>query len=332
MAKGKNWVNFAEIKSKVRIEDVIDRYGLADQFKKSGKNIVGCCPIHKGSNSRQFSIDPDKNIWNCFGNCKTGGNILDFVAMMEFGNKEMESIRKAALLIKDWFLAETPEPKTEEPKLVRGENKEPESSDKKAVVNPPLSFELKSLDPNHAFFEQRGILPETVKHFGLGFCKKGMMANRIAIPIHNINGELVAYCGRAVTNDQIKNEGKYKLPPKFVKQEVVYNLHRQPEQTDTLILTESYISVWWLSQAGYSHSAALMGSVLGKSQEKTILGLLGPSGKVILMFDADEDGRKCTLDCLKRLIQKIFVKYVNVGVYAKKPHQLKPEQLKLLLG
>ena len=40
------------------------------------------------------------------GNCKTGGNILDFVALMEFENKEPESVRKAALLLKEWFMSD----------------------------------------------------------------------------------------------------------------------------------------------------------------------------------------------------------------------------------
>ena len=116
MEKRKNWVDYKELKASVTIEMLLDRYGLLSELKKSGQNLAGCCPIHRGSNPRQFSVNPDKNIWNCFGNCKTGGNILDFVAMMEFENKEPESVRKAALLLKQWFMFDSttggPDPDT----------------------------------------------------------------------------------------------------------------------------------------------------------------------------------------------------------------------------
>ncbi|MHC4458633.1 MAG: hypothetical protein ACYS0I_16405 [Planctomycetota bacterium] len=86
--------------------------------------------------------------------------------------------------------------------------------------NKPLKFELKSLEKEHEFFKERRIQQATVKHFGLCFCTKGMTKCRIAIPIHNHLGQLVAYCGRAVTEEQIKEE-KYKQPLGFYKSAVV---------------------------------------------------------------------------------------------------------------
>ncbi len=48
----------------------------------------------------------------------------------------------------------------------------------------------------------RGLTPETVNVFGVGYCPRGLMRGRVAIPIRNERGELVAYAGRAVTEDQ----------------------------------------------------------------------------------------------------------------------------------
>ena len=67
------------------------------------------------------------------------------------------------------------------------------------------------------------------------------------------------YCGRAVTREQREKEGKYKLPGNFAKQEVVYNLHRLKAPVELLIVVESYISVWKLSQADFRSVVALMG-------------------------------------------------------------------------
>jgi DNA primase len=347
MAKdSKNWVSYKELKAQITMEMVLAHYGVLGELKLSGSNLSGCCPIHKGSNPRQFSVSVEKNIWNCFGNCKTGGNLLDFVSMMEFGSKEAESIRKAALLLKEWFLSgngngleKQPVEPAEGKKLVRKEKdpqlkEAPDRSVKNSPdsINPPLTFRLKSLSTDHPFFDQRGISSQTVNYFGLGFCSKGFLKDRIAIPIHDEKGNLVAYCGRGLTPEQIENEGKYKQPPNFTKSAVVYNLERQPPKSDTFILVESFLSVFRLHQAGYPNTLALMGSVLGEAQEELIVSRLNPGGKVLLFFDNDEDGQKCAADCLQKFSKRVFVKVLNVGVLGKKPHHLEREQLKSLIG
>ena len=331
MPKNKKWVDFKEVKNAVSMQMVLDKYGAT--LKKSGDNHVGCCLIHKGTNFRQFSVNLEKNIWQCFGDCQTGGNVLDFTAMMEFGNKNAASIRKAALNLQSWFLKDSPSKQSEEQKDPEhmaddSEAVDENSEDTEKRENKPLTFELKHLDQDHPWFSSRDILPETVAYFGLGLQKKGKaIPNRIAIPIHDHSGQLVAYCGRAITKSQIKLEGKYKLPANFIKSDVVYNLHRQKKDIKALILVESFISVWKLHQMGFACSVALMGSRLTRSQEKLINRFLGPHKRVICMFDADKAGEKCTLDCINRLSGSVYVKTVDISSYAKKPHLLTLEQL-----
>jgi DNA primase len=100
-------------------------------------------------------------------------------------------------------------------------------------VNVPLKFALKYLDLAHPYLVERGLTQGTIADFGLGYCQKGIMAGRIAIPIHNEHGELVAYAGR-VPGDPPEGEGKYKFPMGFHKSSVVYNLHRAKELTKSL--------------------------------------------------------------------------------------------------
>lgn len=325
MAKSK-WVDYQQIKAQISIKQVLDKYGILEGMKKSGQNLVGCCPIHGGSNSRQFSVNPEKNIFNCFGNCKSGGNVLDFVSRME-----KVSLREAGLLLQEWFAAGDSK---EAKKSAIGAKKKPaqakENKEKADTVNPPLSFRLKTLKASHPFFKERNIKKETIKHFGLGFCAKGMMKNRIAIPVHNELNELIAYCGRATTETQSCEEGKYKLPPKFSKSHVVFNLNRQDNQS-TLILVESFLSVFALFQAGIKNAAALMGSVLSPEQEKLISSHIGGKGRLILMFDNDDSGRSCTTDCIVRLVRKHFVRAVDLSKYEEKPHRLSPEQIQSIL-
>ena len=77
------WVDYKEIKSKVNIEDLLKHYSLSGGFTRKGDNLVGCCPIHKGTNPTQFHASIVKNNFNCFGDCHGGGNVIDFVAKME---------------------------------------------------------------------------------------------------------------------------------------------------------------------------------------------------------------------------------------------------------
>ena len=318
-----NWVDFKEIKDRISMEMVLSRYGLLNLLKKSGNNLVGRCPIHNGSNPRQFSVNLDRNIFNCFGDCGSGGNVLDFVSRME----EI-SLRDAALLLKDWFGGNgQAKPKTKKTAKAKPEKKEP----KPDHINPPLTFTLKKLKPNHTFFDERGIATQTVKHFGLGYCERGILKGRIAIPIHNEKNELVAYCGRAVNEKKIEEGGKYKMPSRFVKSTVVYNLNRQ-EGATRLVLVESFLSVFRLHQHGINDVVALMGSQLSAKQAELIIGHLGPDGKAALLFDADQAGRKCTIECLKKLSLKLYTKVIDIGPYAKKPHQLSENQSSVLVA
>jgi len=209
------------IKEKVGMEDILEHYELLKSLKKRNDELVGFCPIHdeKHYNKNSFCVSTVKNNWHCFS-CGAGGNILDFVAAME-----NVKIRQAGILIQKWFGIASQEDRKlvkekREIKAPKEEKKEPEE-----VVNLPLTFELKTLDPNHAYLKERGLEKETIKEFGLGYCKRGLMKERIVIPIHNEKGELVAYAGR-YPGDPPEGESKYKFPAKFKKSLVVFNLNR----------------------------------------------------------------------------------------------------------
>jgi DNA primase len=82
MPKSK-FVDFKAVKAAITMEQVLDHYALFNKFKRSGDSLSGPCPIHKGSNPTQFRVSLSKNVWNCFSECKHGGNALDFIAKME---------------------------------------------------------------------------------------------------------------------------------------------------------------------------------------------------------------------------------------------------------
>ena len=92
------FVDFKAVKSAVSMEQALQHYGLLENLKRSGDSLTGACPIHRDSNPTQFRVSLGKNLWNCFSDCKGGGNVLDFIEKMED-----ISIHAAAVKAVDWF-------------------------------------------------------------------------------------------------------------------------------------------------------------------------------------------------------------------------------------
>ena len=76
-------------------------------------------------------------------------------------------------------------------------NRPPESKTEPKKLEP-----LNYLNPSHVTLEALGLSEDTCSHFGAGYAPKGILRGRLAIPIHDPSGELIAYCGRAVKDDQ----------------------------------------------------------------------------------------------------------------------------------
>jgi len=227
------FVDFKAVKEAVSMEQVLGHYNLLDEFKRGGDSLSGPCPIHKGTNPTQFRVSISKNVWNCFSECKHGGNVLDFISRMEG-----VSIHAAALKAINWFHLDPhatssssngekdEESENGETSLARTQvTKKPVEVPENATPNKPLKFRLEKLEREHSYLKERGLSLETIIDFGIGFCSKGMMAGRIAIPIHNVDGEVVAYAGRFL-GDPPEGTPKYKLPQGFRKSLELFNIDR----------------------------------------------------------------------------------------------------------
>jgi len=320
--KEKDWVEFKKIKEKVSMEQVLDFYGILDNFVQKGEELVGCCPIHHGDNKNAFHINTEKNIWHCFSQCDRGGNVIDFVASME----QIE-FREAALKLKELFLSDD--------KVIKLSKKKKTKKQKKKLAkeeNTPLPLTLK-LNPNHEYLKMRGLKEDIIEYFGLGYADRGIMKNRIAIPIHNEKGKLVAYAGREISEESVTQDNpKYKLPRGFKKNLIVFNLHRASKEAKELIILEGFFDVFRVHQAGVSNVVALMGSSMSAKQEELILRSIGHNGKITLMLDNDEAGRKATKKIARRLITKVYVKIVRLEKEGSQPDKLSEEQIRKLLA
>jgi len=281
-----NWVDFKKVKENVRFESVLNRYGVKLKSTK-GVELLGYCPFHDDKNP-SLQVNTQKGLFYCHG-CGAKGNVLDFVSQ-----KEGVGIREAALLLSEWFANSSGEEKRRAPEI-------PEET------NRPLTFTLK-LEKDHSYLKERGMDAQVVNFFGLGYCERGLMKNRIAIPIHDEEWKLVAYAGRWAGNQLPEGESKYMLPRGFKKSRVLFNLHRVTG-AKILVIVEGYWSVFRLYQLGIP-AVALMGRTLLKAQEALLMANKG--SHLILMLDGDEPGREAQAELLPRLARHFFIKVVEL--------------------
>lgn len=313
-----DWVSFDEIKRRVTLRMVIDHYGI--ELRTVGQNTLrGKCPLpsHGSQKSKEsFTATLTKGVggaWACQSqSCvksrgRIGGNVLDLVAAIESC-----SIRDAAIKLQTWFLVpaagQSCDPVGKEPHAEISAGKEPgnrtelvserNNSIGESEVNKPLTFTLQKIDHAHAYLKERGITEETAQKFGVGiFPGKGSMQGKCVVPIHNRNGELVAYAGRSIDG----SEPRYKFPAGFHKSQEIFNLNRVKGEY-AVVLVEGFFDCMKVTQAGFP-CVALMGSTMSNAQQTLLAETFG---QVILMLDGDEAGRKATEEIHERLRPVVY--------------------------
>ena len=222
--------------------------------------------------------------------------------------------------------AEKPaQPKKAEPK-----------DERPVVVNLPLDFELKGLDAEHPYLLGRGFTLETIRHFGLGYCGRGLLKTRVAIPLHDADSKLVGYAGRVVDDSTITEDNpRYRFPGKrekdgtvyeFRKTLFLYNGYRIKGPVANLIVVEGFTGVWWLNQNGLSLVVGTMGDC-SEQQAELIVSLVKPDGHVLIAPDGDKAGERHAQTLMSLIAPHRFVRWVKMAD-GKQPTDLSREELK----
>jgi DNA primase len=358
------WIDFKKLREELSFEKVFEHYSV--KLHKKGEQATGPCPLPNHTGERKtdsFSANVPKRIFQCFS-CHATGNILDFAVLMEKRNPENgNDLRQTAIeLAKRYGLQNVgseQKSRTTGPNGVSyarqserqqqpgtGKASEPAKASEQAprgatYINTTLPFTLRDLDPKHPYLRDRGLTPETIGKFGLGFCRNGRLTGRIAIPIHNLEGNLIAYAGRFVDESAITAQNpKYLFPGtrvyrgdnyEFRKSWVLYNAHRLNHSVTNLIIVEGFASVWWLTQNGFPNCVALMGSSLSVEQVGQIGSFVGQAGHVTAFTDADVPGMRCCDEIRAKLGEGITIVRPNMPV-GSQPTDFTKAQLEALIA
>ena len=296
-----NWPDLKLIKHAVTLESVLRHYRV--ELRRSGTDQYrGCCPIHRGDGRDAFHVNLARNIFHCFA-CDAGGTVLDFVAAME-GCSLFEAAQRLQAM-------------TCSPALVKSAPSGKELVTKRRRVSLPLKFTLTGIDYSHPYLAERGITEKTAIEFGVGlYPGPGLMHGRLVIPIHNADGELIAYCGRSVDQTQ----PRYRLPLAFTKSEILFNMHRAAAgvENTVVVVVEGFFDCMKVYQAGIPAVVGLMGSALYEPQRQALLGRFR---RVVLLLDGDPTGRKASTVIAQKLRPNCEVRVVLL------PDGVQPDQL-----
>ena len=307
------------LKNQIDIVDIVSSY---IELKKSGTSFKACCPFH-GEETPSFTVSPAKQIYHCFG-CSNGGDAIKFV--MEYEKLSYpEAIEKIAALTNFNLEYDNNDSQVLNTSILDAVNKYYQNN---------LLSTLNAIQ----YLSSRGITKESIDKFQIGYASSsndtisylknnffdlsmaielgiidsgsnGLYARfieRITFPIFLQSGKLVGFGGRTISGHNAKyvNSPATKL---FNKSTLLfgYNLARESiYQSKEIIITEGYLDVIMLHQAGFTNSVATLGTAL-TSQHVPLLKK--SDAKVILGYDGDKAGMEAAYKASILLAQNDFV-------------------------
>jgi DNA primase len=296
--------------------DIVDVVGSYVELKKSGANFKAPCPFHD-EKTASFVVSPSKQIYHCFG-CGAGGDSVKFVMEKEKLSYP-EALEKLASMTN--FSLTYSDTKQNKPRsqlmekvnewyqtlLVRQQHAMRYLKERGIYESSIERFGIGYAPDSNATIrfiqEQKFLIPEAINMGVLGADSGRMFARfieRITFPIYAPNGSIVGFGGRTITGHQAKYVNSPETPF-FNKSRLLYAYHLAKQdiyKKKEIIITEGYLDVVMLHQAGFTHAVATLGTAL--TQEHLPLLRKGEP-RIVMAYDGDNAGRNAALKASKLL-------------------------------
>jgi DNA primase len=311
-----------QVKQRVDIVDVVSEHVV---LRKRGKDFTGLCPFHDDK-SPSFSVSPGKQFYYCFS-CGAGGNAIKF--LMELGKRSFSDV-VLDLARRYQVSVQTLEP-AQRQELQRQLSLRDQLYEILALTARFYEHALRQAQGEAALAylrEARRLSEETIQQFQLGYAPAGWQTlygylveqkrypvelveqaglivprqgggyydrfrDRLMIPIHDLQGRVIGFGGRTLTDEQPKylNSPETEL---FDKGKTLFGLDKSRgaiAKQDCAVVVEGYFDVIALHTAGISNVVASLGTALSLAQVRLLLRYT-ESKQVVLNFDADAAGAK----------------------------------------
>ena len=300
--------------------DLVDVFAERMPLKQRGRDFWCCCPFHQ-EKTPSCKIDPNTQLWHCFG-CGEGGDLFSFIMKMD-GLDFPDAVR---------WLAERAHIEIEEQGgrgLPRGQKARLQEICKETAAFYHLQL-MRSRDEGAAsareYLASRGLGGEIPRTWMLGYApghgrlvshlrEKGFHDNemaqanvaaatrggggvrdrfygRVMFPIFDVRGACIAFGGRVIASGEPKYLNSQETPI-FHKSEVLYGLDQAKgaiTATGTAIVVEGYTDVIALHAAGVENAVATLGTALTRQHIREISRFA--SKRIVYLFDGDAAGQR----------------------------------------
>lgn len=92
-------IDFDEIRRHFPLPVYCEARGI--RLKRSGRFLIGKCPIHQERSGEAFTIDPEAQRWRCRGKCSRGGDVIDLEQALG-GGTPMEATARLIAGTSSW--------------------------------------------------------------------------------------------------------------------------------------------------------------------------------------------------------------------------------------
>lgn len=313
--------------SHTNIVDVVSKHV---HLTKQGKYMRGLCPFHS-EKTPSFTVTPEKQIFHCYG-CGKGGGVFKFVMEIE-GVSFPEAVR---MLAEDAGIPVTWELRPRE----RDEHAEEKQQLYSAheIASRWFHHVLMSTEqgrPALEYLRSRGFSDKLISTFQIGYApqmwdalttflqkrefalplmeKGGLVAfheernqyydrfrDRIMFPLHDEQGRIVGFAGRAIGDIQPKYLNTSETPI-FHKSRLLYQFHEAKStirKNNQIVLFEGYVDLIKAWEAGVHNGVASMGTALTEEHVKLIRRY---ASRVVICYDGDDAGIEAAYKSLSLL-------------------------------
>ena len=317
--------------------DEIDKRGdivaLVSEYTKleqRGANWWGCCPFHN-EKTPSFNIMSEKNMYHCFG-CGAGGGIIKFYMEME----KLSFVEAVLALAKKNNIEVIYEGNAD----FIPQKDSTSDAYKELYTRVSGSFHYFLTQREEGSFAknyllQRGFTEQSIKNFQLGYAPRNrkwiktflqqkhysdafindsglvstkypdysFFSNRLMFPIHNKNGDVVAFSARLLEGEGPKyiNSRESSI---YKKREELYGFFQAKKRIRTekkILLCEGNFDVIAFHQAGIDYAVASLGTALTEEQIDLFSRFVDT---VFLFYDDDLAGQKACQKAIFMLRKK----------------------------
>jgi len=313
--------------------DIVEVIGGYFPLKRAGTSYRALCPFHK-EKSPSFHVNPTRQSFHCFG-CGAGGGVFRFV--MDYEHLDFPSAVRKLAQRAGIVLQEDNDPAEQNRRDQRSRLME---LHRETAAWFHLNL-LRNREADHArdYLKKRGITKETAVTWQIGYAPAGWetlrawatekgftreellqgglltaregdkrggydrFRDRLMFPIRNDYGEVVAFSGRILTDNQ--KEAKYVNSPEtpvFTKGRVLFGLDRSKRaliEAGEAVVMEGQIDLISAFEHGVTNVVAPQGTAFTPDQARLLRRFVE---RVVLCFDSDTAGQNAVEKSLPALM------------------------------